>query len=88
MCIKESLRHSPAVYAIGRELENPIEIDGVMLEPGTQIDLHIYAIHHNPLVWGEDHTVKSYITLITRHRIVLLSLILPSTKFCFFFPGI
>merc|ERR1711894_727816 len=55
MCIKESLRHTPPVPFIGRELENPLEIDGVTLEPGTLIDMNIWGTHHNPHVWGDDH---------------------------------
>ena len=58
MCIKESMRHTPPVPVFGRELENPMEIDGVMLEVGTFVTINPFSVHHNPLVWGEDHMVS------------------------------
>ena len=57
MCIKEAMRHTPPVPVFGRKLENPMEIDGVTLIPGTFLVIQVYAVHHNPLVWGDDHMV-------------------------------
>ena len=57
MCIKESLRLTPPVPFIGRELENNMEIEGVTLLPGTFVDINIWAVHHNEHVWGKDHMV-------------------------------
>lgn len=57
MCVKESLRLHPPVPFVGRELESPLQVNGVTLLPGTLIDVVIYAVHHNELVWGEDHMV-------------------------------
>lgn len=57
MCIKESLRlHSP-VSIIQRQIVNEITIDGVTLPPQSVIDIHIYNLHHNPVVW-EDPMVR------------------------------
>ena len=54
-CIKEALRlHSP-VPAVIRRLTKPLEIEGVELLPDTAVYISFYAMHHNPLVWGEDH---------------------------------
>lgn len=55
MCVKESLRLHPPVPFVGRELESPLQVNGVTLLPGTLVDVVIYAVHHNELVWGEDH---------------------------------
>lgn len=55
MCIKESLRSHPPVPFIVRELETPLKVNDVTLLPGTIIDINIYGVHHNELVWGEDH---------------------------------
>ena len=57
MCIKEAMRHTPPVPFFMRELDSNLEIDGVTLLPGTTVAVNIYVIHHNPLVWGEDHNV-------------------------------
>ena len=59
MCIKESLRHTPPVPFIGRELENPMTVDGITLEPGTFVDVFVWSVHHNVDVWGEDHMVNT-----------------------------
>jgi len=54
MCIKEALRlHTPVPF-IERELTKDLEIDGKVLPPGTIVDVQIYNLHHNPVVWGED----------------------------------
>jgi cytochrome P450 len=57
-CIKESLRMTPPVPFIGRELDAPLEIEGVTLLPGTFVDINIWAVHHNEYVWGKDHMVE------------------------------
>ncbi len=57
MCIKESLRLTPTVPAAIREVTKPLTLNGIQLEPGTQLELNIWALHHNRNVWGEDHMV-------------------------------
>ncbi len=58
-CIKEAMRvHSP-VPGIGRELSQPLTIGGVLFPKHTQFVVHIFSLHHNPHVWGEDHMVRT-----------------------------
>lgn len=63
MCIRESMRCIPPVSCVSRDLTVPLEVDGVTLLPGTIVDVWIYAVHHNPTVWGDDHmvTIKIYL---------------------------
>ena len=60
MCIKEGLRLYSAVPSIGRQLSQPLTIAGYVLPANTLIGLNIYACHHNPTVWGEDHNVSLF----------------------------
>lgn len=53
MVLKESLRVYPSVPFIGRVLTEDAVINGVLLPKGTNVDIQIYALHHNPLVWDE-----------------------------------
>lgn len=53
MCIKEALRIYCPIPFIGRELHNPIVIDGVEMPVGSMVSTHIYALHHNPSVWPD-----------------------------------
>ena len=57
MCIKEAMRHTPPVPFFIRELDRNLEIDGVTLIPKTIVAINVQDVHHNPLVWGEDHEV-------------------------------
>ena len=50
--------HSP-VHWIGREVQQSLDIHGVTLKPHTLVDISIYSLHHNPVVWGEDHNVSA-----------------------------
>ena len=53
MCIKESMRlHCPVPF-IQRQTVNEITVDGVTLPPRSLIDIQIYNLHHNQLVWEE-----------------------------------
>jgi len=54
-CLKESLRMYPPVPIVSRQLEEEIDILGCPVPAGTNVGLHIYALHHNVHVWGEDH---------------------------------
>ncbi|KAM8791759.1 LOW QUALITY PROTEIN: cytochrome P450 4X1-like [Rhynchonycteris naso] len=53
MCIKESLRLTPMITAVSRELSKPITFpDGRSLPAGlTIVFLSIWGLHHNPAVW-------------------------------------
>ena len=54
MCIKETMRLHSTVPLVGRELSKPLDIDGVTFPAGTVVGLGLYALHHNPHVWGEN----------------------------------
>ena len=51
------MRLDPPVPMIMRELDKPMEFEGVSLLPGTGFAINVHNIHHNPHVWGEDHDV-------------------------------
>ncbi|XP_045701819.1 LOW QUALITY PROTEIN: cytochrome P450 4X1-like [Phyllostomus hastatus] len=52
MCIKESLRLTPTVTAISRELRKPISFpDGRSLPAGMTVVLSIWGLHRNPAIW-------------------------------------
>ncbi|XP_066121116.1 cytochrome P450 4X1-like [Saccopteryx bilineata] len=52
MCIKESLRLTPTVVSMSRELSKPITFpDGRSLPAGIVVVLHILGLHHNPDIW-------------------------------------
>lgn len=48
MAIKESLRLHPSVPVIGRRTLETIQIQGVDIPPGIDINIPIYAMHRNP----------------------------------------
>ena len=53
MAIKESMRlHCPVPF-IERQTTRPIEVDGITMPTGTNVGIHIYNLHHNPVVWEE-----------------------------------
>ena len=51
MCLKESMRLNTTVPWINRQITKPTLIDGVMVAPGTLVQLDIYAFHHHPQNW-------------------------------------
>ena len=54
-CIKEGLRLYSPVHNVFRELQTPMEMDGLTLLSGTVVKVNIFQLHHNHLVWGSDH---------------------------------
>ncbi|RIB26340.1 cytochrome P450 [Gigaspora rosea] len=52
--LKETLRIIPPVVALGRHPAKNEILDGYVIPKGTPLLIPIYAIHHDPLVWGED----------------------------------
>ena len=46
------------VPLISRELTRDMDIDGHKVLAGTTVNIPIWALHHNPTVWGEDHMVS------------------------------
>jgi cytochrome P450 len=53
MVVKEALRLHCPVPMIQRELTKDMTISGVTLPPGCHVDIAIYNLHHNPLVWTD-----------------------------------
>ncbi|XP_001849294.2 cytochrome P450 4d8 [Culex quinquefasciatus] len=53
MVIKETLRLYPSVPFIGRNVVEPIKLDGITLPPGQDIIVSIYMIHRNPRVFPD-----------------------------------
>ena len=54
--IKEALRMFPPIPVVSRELTEALTIDGVTFPVGTEIDISMYNIHHNPDVWENPET--------------------------------
>ncbi|KAJ8922577.1 hypothetical protein NQ315_007607 [Exocentrus adspersus] len=53
-CIKESLRLYPSVPLIGRTLEEDVVTSqGYTLPKGTWVNLHVFDIHRNPVLWPD-----------------------------------
>lgn len=53
-CLKETLRLHTIVPFLGRELKEDLVLDGMKLPAGTNIDIQVYQLHHNPQVWEDD----------------------------------
>ncbi|XP_061197451.1 cytochrome P450 4F1-like [Saccostrea echinata] len=54
-CIKEGMRlHCPVPF-IARSNTAPITIEGHKIPAGTNLVANIWCLHHNPMVWGQDH---------------------------------
>lgn len=49
----ESLRLFPASWAIGREAKEDVEIEGALVQKGTQLTLHQWAAHRHPKYFEE-----------------------------------
>ncbi|XP_078605341.1 cytochrome P450 4F4-like isoform X3 [Branchiostoma floridae x Branchiostoma japonicum] len=55
MCLKEAMRlHSPVPF-ISRTVTEDTVIDGVHIPEGSYIGIHLFALHHNPDIWGDQH---------------------------------
>lgn len=46
--VKEVLRLYPSAPIVSRELNEELEINGVILPPGTSLQLEIYNLHRDP----------------------------------------
>ena len=56
MVLKESLRLRPSVTFIGRQLTEDVVMNGVTVPAGTNVNIQIYMLHHNPKYWEEPET--------------------------------
>ena len=55
MVIKETLRITPSVPFMGRELTTDTQIDGVLIPRGTQVHINVYAVHNDEEIFPEPH---------------------------------
>ncbi|XP_065180292.1 cytochrome P450 4F12-like [Sycon ciliatum] len=51
--INETLRHSTIVAMLLRCLEQETEIGGYILPPGTPVQVMLFSLHHNPVIWKD-----------------------------------
>ncbi|CAI0428241.1 unnamed protein product [Linum tenue] len=54
MVVNESLRLYPPVFNLTREVEKETKLGNYIFPANMALSLPILAIHHNPLLWGED----------------------------------
>ncbi|XP_043834113.1 cytochrome P450 4F2-like [Dromiciops gliroides] len=61
MCIKESLRMHPPVFAIARRCTKDIQLpDGRIIPEGNTCLISILGTHHNPAVWPKPEVYNPY----------------------------
>ena len=56
--LKEALRVFPSVPAISREMNENVELNGYKIPKGSDVMVHIYAIHHDESVFPEPNSFK------------------------------
>ncbi|CAI0390489.1 unnamed protein product [Linum tenue] len=54
MVVNESLRLYPPAFNLTREVERETKLGNYILPAKLALSLPVIAIHHNPLLWGED----------------------------------
>jgi cytochrome P450 len=52
--IKESMRLRPAVFAVGRQAKEDVEIGGYLVPEGSSVNLFMWMTHQDPRWWGAD----------------------------------
>ena len=50
----------PPVPFVGRQMSKDFEVGGHVIPKDTSVGVSIYALHHNPHVWGDDHMVSIF----------------------------
>lgn len=53
MVIKEGVRKYPSVPIVGRQTTENIEVQGIQIPPGIDINILVYAIHRNPKIYPD-----------------------------------
>ncbi|XP_071476289.1 ultra-long-chain fatty acid omega-hydroxylase-like [Diadema antillarum] len=53
-CLRESMRMYSNIPPF-RLLREPLNVNGFTIPTGSEVMVHVYQIHHNPDVWGDDH---------------------------------
>lgn len=71
--LKEVMRMYPAAPQIARVATRPVTIDGVELPEGSIVEIHIYGLHHNPLVWDEPEVRGHFLLLFIYLLICVLA---------------
>ncbi|XP_047317912.1 cytochrome P450 734A1-like [Impatiens glandulifera] len=56
MIVNESLRLYPPPVAILRRAKVDVELGGYVIPGGTQVLIPTLAVHHDPILWGNDST--------------------------------
>lgn len=51
--LHEALRLCPPAPAVSRHVERETVIDGFVVEPGCELFISIYALHHDPTLWED-----------------------------------
>lgn len=55
-CIRETLRFRGPISAISKHTKESLKLAGrYPVERGAQITLLLHGLHHDPIIWGEDH---------------------------------
>lgn len=54
MVIYETLRLYPPVSMVGRSVEQNVRLGKLMIPAGSEVQISILAIHHEPEIWGDD----------------------------------
>lgn len=50
--VHEALRACPPAAAVGRRAMRDVAVDGYQIPAGTNVIVGIYALHHDPTLWG------------------------------------
>ncbi|KAI8069524.1 cytochrome P450 [Gongronella butleri] len=60
--IKESLRRHPPASALvsGRKIQTEMILDGYLLQKGTEVNVGILELHHNPNIWDDKYPVHEF----------------------------
>ena len=56
--VLEAMRLFPPAYVIGRQVEKPIALGGYRIDPGDQLLVSQWVLHHNPLWFAEPEQFK------------------------------
>lgn len=51
--VNESLRLYPPGFIINRECEKACTINGLQIPAGIEVQIPIYALHHDPKAWPD-----------------------------------
>ncbi|MEV4253642.1 cytochrome P450 [Spirillospora sp. NPDC049652] len=55
---RESARHRPVVWMVGRSAPGPVELGGMSFPAGTVLSVSPYLLHHDPRAWADPHAFQ------------------------------